>query len=220
MWCACARINHALMVRSHSINLVLSDTSYHSLMRTATGDARAKTTAAQVATDQVGPLRVRLAREEDVAALPTLLRALGYTADNEAELGALLRATLDRPDLAVFLAIGHEGPLGLLGLSQRPQLHLGGTLVSIDALAILPEARGRGIGRRLLRRAIAYARLHRAVRIELHTTRARENYRRGFYPANGYREVDSALFRRDLRPIATDYGQAGNQMPCGGEGKE
>jgi ribosomal protein S18 acetylase RimI-like enzyme len=150
-------------------------------------------------------LRVRRARGDDGAAIRRLLVALGYEAGGGPALPALLRDTLARPDLALFLATDRGDPagtpLGLIGLSRRPQLHLGGTLVSIDALAVLPEARGRGVGRRLLRRARAYARLHRAVRLEVHTTRARENYRRGFYPSNGFREADSALFRIELEPI-------------------
>jgi ribosomal protein S18 acetylase RimI-like enzyme len=154
-------------------------------------------------------MRLRRAREDDQAAIATLLRALGYTAGGGKPLPALLRDALARPDFAIFLAFERTTPegaaLGLLQLSQRPQLHLGGTLVSIDALAVLPSVRGRGVGKRLLRRARAYARLHRAVRIEVHTTRARENYQRGFYPLNGYREADSALFRHEIRPAAVNY---------------
>ncbi len=144
-------------------------------------------------------LRVRAATTDDCAAIRELLIALGYASGGGPQLPELLRAALARADLALFVACDRADPLGtplgLIQLSRRPQLHLGGTLVSIDALTVSPEARGRGVGGRLLRRARAYARLHHAVRIEVHTTRSRENYRRGFYPAHGYREVDSALFR-------------------------
>lgn len=143
-------------------------------------------------------LRVRRAEEADLPAIRVLLAALGYDLADGARARALLRDVLSRPDMGLFLAIdrGRAGlPVGLLHLSCRPQLHLGGPIVCIDALAVRPETRGLGVGRRLLRRARAYAHLQRAVRIEVHTTRARENYRRGFYPANGYREVPSALFR-------------------------
>jgi GNAT superfamily N-acetyltransferase len=158
------------------------------------------------------PVRVRRAAATDREAVRRLLLALGYEADDRGALAALLGDVLLRPDLELFLAIAHDGaPVGLLQLSQRPQLHLGGTVVCIDALVVAPEARGRGIGRRLLRRARAYARLHRAVRIEVHTTRARENYRRGFYPANGYREAASALFR--LAELETGRGP---RLPDGG----
>jgi (aminoalkyl)phosphonate N-acetyltransferase len=146
-------------------------------------------------------LRVRRATEEDLSAIEELLAALGYRMGEAGALVASLRATLERPDLALFLAcdpaIGR--PVGLLLLSQRPQLQLGGTLVSIDTLVVSPEVRGLGVGRRLLRRARAFARLHRAVRVEVNTTRSRENYRRGFYPANDYEEADAALFR--LAPL-------------------
>ena len=150
-------------------------------------------------------LRLRRAQETDSTTIRRLLVALGYEAGGGVDLPTLLRAALDRPDLAIFLALDHDDPcgtpLGLIQLSQRPQLHLGGTLVSIDALTVLPEARGKGVGRRLLRRARAYARLHRAIRIEVHTTRTRENYRRDFYPANGYCEANSALFRLERAEI-------------------
>lgn len=140
--------------------------------------------------------RVRLATERDLPAIRILLDALGYRLGDDA-LAVQVRATLLRPDLALFLA--HHPvtgrTVGLLLLSRRPQLQLGGTLVSIDILVVSPEARGLGVGRRLLRRARAYARLHRAVRLEVNTTRTRENYRRRFYPSNDYEEADAALFR-------------------------
>ena len=168
---------------------------------------------------EIGPIRVRPAGEDDLATIGALLRALGYSAGGGAELRALLRETLDRPDLALFLALGRDTPrgaaLGLIALSQRPQLHLGGVLISIDTLAVREDMRGRGLGRRLLRRARAYARLHHAVRIEVHTTRARENYRRGFYPANGYREANSALFRREIAPTPVSYDQPGEDTVPG-----
>ena len=154
-------------------------------------------------------LRLRRAREDDQAAIATLLQALGYTAGGGEPLPALLHGALLRPDFAIFLAFERTesggAALGLLQLSQRPQLHLGGPLVSIDALVVLPSMRGRGVGKRLLLRARAYARLHRAVRIEVHTTRARENYRRGFYPLNGFHEADSALFRYEINPPAVNH---------------
>jgi (aminoalkyl)phosphonate N-acetyltransferase len=142
-------------------------------------------------------LRVRGATEGDLPAIEGLLAALGYRVGEEGALVASLRATLGRPDLALFLACEAASgrAVGLLLVSQRPQPQLGGTLVSVDTLVVSPEARGLGVGRRLLRRARAFARLHRAVRLEVNTTRTRENYRRGFYPANGYEEADAALFR-------------------------
>jgi len=167
-------------------------------------------------------IRLRPACESDRATVAGLLRALGYEAGGGADLAALLRATLDRPDLALFLATDRDDPhgdaLGLIGLSHRPQLQLGGTLVSIDTLAVRADMRGWGVGRRLMRRARAYARLHCAVRIEVHTTRARENYRRGFYPANGYEEANSALFRYEIAHTPVSYDQPQEDtVPIGGD---
>lgn len=150
-----------------------------------------------VTTHRALSARVRCATTDDRPAIGALLAALGYRFRDEAALAGVLAATLARPDLALFLARdpATDRPIGLLLLSQRPQLQLGGTLVSVDTLVVSPEARGLGVGRRLLRRARAYARLHRAARLEVNTTRTRENYRRRFYPANGYEEANAAIFR-------------------------
>lgn len=157
-------------------------------------------------------MRLRQACESDLTVVAALLQALGYMEGGGDSLAAVLEMTLHRPDMALFLAVERGGTaLGMLGLSQRPQLQLGGMLVSIDTLAVRADARGRGVGRRLMRRAWAYARLHHAVRIEVHTTRARENYRRGFYPANGYQEANSALFRYEISHTAVRYDQAAGE---------
>lgn len=149
-----------------------------------------------IATDRPLPVRLRRVTPADQPAVERLLGDLGYSSVAPANLPATLRTALARSDLALFLAVDQqERPLGFLQLSQRPQPHLGGTLVCVDALVVADSARGRGIGRRLLKRVHAYARAHRAVRVELHTNRARPSYARGFYRANGYVEADSALFR-------------------------
>src|SRR5689334_18308467 len=94
-------------------------------------------------------LRVRRATEDDLPAIEELLAALGYRVGVVGALVASLRATLERPDLALFLAcdLATGRPVGLLLVSQRPQLQLGGTLVSIDTLVVSPESRGLGVGR-------------------------------------------------------------------------
>jgi GNAT superfamily N-acetyltransferase len=158
-------------------------------------------------------VRLRRADLIDLPAVQGLLEELGYPHLHHEALAA--RQVLVRLDLDLFLAVDRaDTPLGLIQLSHRPQLHLGGTLVSIDALVVTPAARGRGIGARLLHRARAYARLHRAVRLEVHTSRARANYRRDFYPAHGYREVDSALFR--LAALEEQF-RRGPRLPPSGE---
>ena len=141
-------------------------------------------------------IRLRRVAAADLPAVRRLLAALGYDHADEAALAEHLTTVLARPDLAAFLAVDHAGaPLGLIALSQRPMFHLGRTLVTIDSLVVANEARGLGVGGRLLRRARAFARAHRAVRLEVHTSRSRENYRRGFYPKHGFREADAAIFR-------------------------
>lgn len=141
-------------------------------------------------------VRLRRAAPTDLAAIRRLAADLGYH-HRAGELSAdFLARALGRPDVVVSVAVLPDGcPAGLLALSCRPHLHLGGNVVSVDTLVVSAEARGQGIGRRLLRRVRAYARATGAIRVELHTNRGRESYRRGFYTAAGYREAGSALFR-------------------------
>jgi GNAT superfamily N-acetyltransferase len=85
--------------------------------------------------------------------------------------------------------------VGMLSLSHRPQLRLGGTLVTIDELVVAERARGSGVGRALLRRAQDIASDTGALRVELTTNRTRESYERAFYAKNGFIEANSAVMR-------------------------
>ena len=58
-----------------------------------------------------------------------------------------------------------------------------------------PGLRGRGVGRRLLQMAIAWAREHRIQRIALDTTEEMEAARR-LYEANGFVQIDGAVARQ------------------------
>jgi GNAT superfamily N-acetyltransferase len=105
---------------------------------------------------------------------------------------------LARDDAAVWLADDASGSvLGMIALSWRPRLGLGGTIVTVDELVVGEASRDRGVGQALLQLARACARERSARRLELHTARARESYQRRFYVQRGFREVDSAVMRID-----------------------
>ena len=88
--------------------------------------------------------------------------------------------------------------LGLASMSERPQLRLGASLVTIDEFVISEAARGRGVGALLLAEAKRCALARRAKRLQLDTHRQRESYRRRFYVKNGFSEVDSAVMRLEF----------------------
>lgn len=164
-------------------------------------------------------VRLRRATEADGDAIVELMAELGYPSTPRVAVLATLRKVLDTPSMAVYLAeMGAGIPAGLIHCSHRPQIHLGGTCVAIDALVVAADARGHGIGTRLLKRARAYARYHKAVRVEVHTNRGRESYRRGFYPAHGFVEANSSLFR--LAALEGGLGPSLATTADDGEGSE
>ncbi|MEW6128243.1 MAG: GNAT family N-acetyltransferase [Acidobacteriota bacterium] len=144
-------------------------------------------------------IKLRQATASDMESVHQLIVALGYPDISKEKFHEGFNAVINHADSTVFLATdGSEKPLGLMTLSKRPQLRLAGMILCIDELAVLNEARGSGIGSALLDKAKAFAGEIQAVRIELHTNRMRESYRRQFYLKNGFIEANSALMRIDL----------------------
>ena len=142
------------------------------------------------------PTTIRQAVESDLQAALVLLEALGYPNLEQPAFATFFAGVLQHPDMMVLLAIDEsEQVVGLMSLSHRPQLRLAGEILSIDELAVLNTARGRGTGQRLLEEARRLAKEIGAKRIELHTNRNRESYRRQFYLKNGFTEANSALMR-------------------------
>ena len=143
-------------------------------------------------------ISIRRVVENDAEAVLTLLFSLGYPNIERASFVDVFHRVLQHPEMVIYLAIdGSERVLGMLSLSHRLQLRLAGTLLSIDELAVLPEVRGHGIGQQLLSVARDVAKELGAKRIELHTNRNRESYKRQFYIKNGFIEANSALIRMD-----------------------
>jgi GNAT superfamily N-acetyltransferase len=136
-----------------------------------------------------GPVRTA------VGALRALVGELGYAGLDEETFATGFAAVLKDPAQQVWLA-EHEGRIvGMMSLATRPQLRLGGMIVSIDEMVVTEGARGSGVGRALLDHAKNEAVRVSAPRLELHTGRRLPSYARGFYVKNGFVEVDSAVMR-------------------------
>lgn len=143
-------------------------------------------------------ISIRRAVEDDEKAVLTLLFSLGYPNIERTIFANVYHDVLQHPEMVIYLAIEENGKaLGMMSLSHRPQLRLAGTILCIDELAVLTEARGRGIGQKLLSKARDVAKELGAKRLELHTNRSRESYKRQFYIKNGFLEANSALMRVD-----------------------
>ncbi|MBI3654293.1 MAG: GNAT family N-acetyltransferase [Acidobacteria bacterium] len=139
---------------------------------------------------------IRRATAKDVEKAFELIQALGYTHLDGEAFKRVFKELLQHQDALILLAEHSDGrALGLMTLSQRPQLRLLGNLVCIDELVVADAARGLGIGGALLQEAKAFATTIGAQRLELNTRRSRESYRRAFYVKNGFSEADSAIMR-------------------------
>lgn len=104
-------------------------------------------------------------------------------------------AVLADPLQCVWLAEREGRVVGLMSMSRRPQLRLAGPIVTIDEMIVTEDARGAGIGAKLLQVAKTHAVGIGARRLELLTARGRPSYARGFYVKNGLVEADSAVMR-------------------------
>jgi aminoglycoside 6'-N-acetyltransferase I len=129
---------------------------------------------------------IRRAAPSDAEALAPLLGALGYPSEPAAvaaRLQALLRSERD----AVLVAEGEGGGavVGVLALHWGPMLHQSAPVARIGSLVVADEARGRGVGGRLVREAAAVARAEGCGVLELTTGRQR-HAAHAFYAAQGF----------------------------------
>lgn len=131
----------------------------------------------------------------DADAIFALLHELGYTELARDAFSRAFGAVLGHADMKVWVAEEDAVIVGMISLSRRPQMRLGGAIATIDELVIASAWRGKGIGADLLATAKNEAVRIGAVRLQLETNRSRDAYKRAFYPKNGFVEVDRAVMR-------------------------
>lgn len=144
--------------------------------------------------DSASPV-IRRAVGEDAPRLATLLRALEHFDRLRQEplpaQVARIRAALDGAGdcRSLYVAETADGALvGYVAVHWLPYLILRGPEGFVSELFLTPDARGRGIGSRLLAAAVAEARARGCARLGLLNDRRRESYTRGFYAARGWTE--------------------------------
>lgn len=131
---------------------------------------------------------IRLAGVDDVAVAATLFDAYRqfYGQPSDLELAQrFLRQRLEAGESMVFLALDAAGrALGFTQLFPSFSSVSAARIFILNDLFVLPEARGRGVGKALLDAARHHARDRGAIRLELST--ARDNPARHLYEAVGY----------------------------------
>jgi GNAT superfamily N-acetyltransferase len=146
---------------------------------------------------------IRAATPSDIPGLLALVRRYwefeaieGFTA---LRVELLLKRLIATPHLGAAWVAEAEGRLtGYLIAVTVFSLEHGGLMAEIDELYVLPEARSRGVGARLLATAEAALAAEGCVRLQLQlgaaNAAARGFYeRRGYRARDGYRLLDKAL---------------------------
>lgn len=135
-------------------------------------------------------LRISSALEKDIPALCELLDALfsqeaEFAPDRQAQERGLARIIADPGIGAILVARQDERIVGMVNLLYTISTALGGRVALLEDMVVASGARGGGIGSRLLREAIGFARSSGCKRITLLTDHDNEAARR-FYQRHGF----------------------------------
>jgi GNAT superfamily N-acetyltransferase len=126
----------------------------------------------------------------DIPALSDLLTLLftqeaELTPNAQAQRSGLAQIIGD-PDVGTVLLARHEGQVvGMVNLLFTVSTALGARVVMLEDMIVSPEARGKGVGARLLAAAVSYARAEGFKRITLLTDRSNE-IAQAFYGTQGF----------------------------------
>ena len=126
-----------------------------------------------------------------------LLAADGWpVAANEQELA--ISWVVQHPEMESFVAhdvASFSRLYGIITMSHRPQLKLGGRVACIDLFVVAEEHRQKGVGVDLLAQALRRSEALGCKRIELYLPPLRE-YRHEFFERNGFAPTGDGLLVR------------------------
>lgn len=141
--------------------------------------------------------RLRPLKRGDREAVFKLLAADGWPVPyDDQELA--ISWVVQHPEMETVVA--HEATsynrvFGILTLSHRPQLKLGGRVACIDLFVVAEEHRNRGVGTDLLAQALRRAEALGCKRMELYLPETRE-YRHEFFEQHGFAQSTGGLYVR------------------------
>lgn len=140
---------------------------------------------------------VRRLAVEDAPVVAELLGELGYPAE-VAEVAARIDAwSADGARDGAFGAVIDGGLVGCAAVSLVPMFEYDGSRGRLVVLVVAARARGRGVGRALVRAASEFARAGGALELEV-TSQTRREESHPFYRALGFEDMGE----RDRRYIA------------------
>jgi GNAT superfamily N-acetyltransferase len=120
-----------------------------------------------------------------------------------AEQEMALSWVVQHPEMESFVA--HDANffsrlLGMITMSHRPQLRLGGRVACIDLFLVPAEHRGKGIGHDLLAQALRRAGALGCKRVEIQLPKTPDQ-RHEFFEKTGFVRSENDLFVRAMPPI-------------------
>ena len=145
-------------------------------------------------------IAIRKAAVDDAHSLAFLLQDIGwFDAFNSGNVAALTTRVSERLEQcladsshSVFVAESAGEIAGYGSVHWLPYLFMSGPEGYVSELFVREAARGRGVGRQLLKHIESEARKRDCQRLSLINLRNRESYRREFYIKAGWRERSEA----------------------------
>ncbi len=135
-------------------------------------------------------VQITPANASDIPVLCELLDILfsqeaDFKPDHEAQSRGLARI-ISSPEVGLIVVARQDGQVvGMVNLLYTVSTALGDRVALLEDMVVSPNARGSGVGSRLLEQAIQFARLSGCKRITLLTDRANESAQR-FYQRHGF----------------------------------
>lgn len=144
-------------------------------------------------------MQIRLAHPADAAAVNELLDQLGYPQDDTATTTDRIQTWAEDPSGAAYVADADGVVLGLVAVHLCPFFVSSDLSGRIMALVVSDQARGQGLGGRLVAAAESFAAGHGCVRMEVTSGDRRQDAHK-FYRRRGYLDQTgmSSRFLRDL----------------------
>jgi GNAT superfamily N-acetyltransferase len=146
--------------------------------------------------------RVRPLKRGDRDAAFKLLASDGWVVPaNDQELA--ISWVVQHPEIECFVA--HDAAAfsrlyGMIAMSHRPQLRLGGRVACIDLFLVAPEHRHKGIGNDLLAQALRRSEALGCKRVEINLPIARDD-RHAFFEQHAFIRAENDLYIRPAPPL-------------------
>ena len=137
---------------------------------------------------------IRPARASDVAVLSTMIAQLAEHHGDRAQISEedlIFLCFCPYPWLSLLVAEQEGTVVGYAAFQRKVQLQFARRLMEVQHLFVLPELRGSGIGRALIKEITAQAALHRCEGLSLGVM-VQNNAAQGFYTGLGFEPARGA----------------------------